>query len=252
MLVKAERLRETLERRNSLLNLQTNIRRVLHGENHPKHHKRTRNKSVHLQHAHKPVNWRTGKTNGKEKNQKNNRNKDDKTSRTLITPQSKIKNLVDRFNPSIIHSHNAPDFLTISAIESVNGEVPVIHDSHEALSLRKTGYYVGDDEKKVLNEYPLQEKIANEKSDGRIYVTEGVREYIQQRYDIDPSKDMVFYSYICKSMVPRRLREKLSEKDRQTHVVYAGTVTRLVEDSHYDLRQIFREITERKIHIHMQ
>jgi len=162
-----------------------------------------------------------------------------------------VKRLVNKFHPFVIHSHNAPDFLTISAIEAVNGEVPVIHDCHEALTLRDTGYYASDDEEKIRNEYPRQEKIANEESDGRIYVTEGVRDYIQQRYEVDRSKDMVFYSYVCQSMVPSRLRGKFSEKDGQTHIVYIGTVTSIVKDSHYDLREIFREIADHGIHVHM-
>ncbi len=49
-----------------------------------------------------------------------------------------IKRLVNRFHPDVIHSHIAPDFLTISAIEAVN-EVSVIHDCNEALTLRETG-----------------------------------------------------------------------------------------------------------------
>jgi len=162
-----------------------------------------------------------------------------------------IKKLVKATKPSVIHSHNAPDSLTIAAVDAVEHEVPVIHDSHEALSLRKTCYYASDDETKVLDEYPSQERIANEKSDGRIYVTEGIRDYIQQRYSVDRSKDIVFYSYVCESMVPSRLRKKLSEKDGQIHIVYIGTVTSLIEDSHYDLREIFREIAARDIHLHM-
>jgi glycosyltransferase involved in cell wall biosynthesis len=162
-----------------------------------------------------------------------------------------IKRLVNKFDPLVIHSHNAPDFLTISAIEAVNREVPVIHDGHEALTLRETGYYASDDEETIRNKYPRQEKIANERSDGRIYVTEGVRDYIQERYDVDRSKDMVFYSYVCQSMVPSRLRRKLSDKDGQTHIVYIGTVTSIVKDSHYDLRETFREIAKQRIHVHM-
>ena len=157
-----------------------------------------------------------------------------------------IKNLVKKFHPFIIHSHNA-----ISAIEAVNGEVPVVHDCHEALTLRETGYYASDDEETILNRYPREEKIANEMSDGRIYVTEGVKDYIQNRYNIDPARDTVFYSYISESMVPARLRRKLSEKDGQTHIVYIGTVTSIIEDSHYDLRRIFREIASQGIHVHM-
>ena len=162
-----------------------------------------------------------------------------------------IRRLVDRFHPVVIHSHNAPDTLTLSAIESVKGEVPIIHDSHEALSLRQTSYYVTDNQEKVLREYPIMERIANEKSDGRIYVTEGVRDYIQQKYNVDKSKDLVFYSYACQDLVPKRLRKKLSEKDGHPHIVYIGTVTSKIEGSHYDFRKIFKGIAERKIHLHM-
>ena len=165
-------------------------------------------------------------------------------------PEGDIRKLVSKFHPSVIHSHNAPDFLTVSAIEAAEGEVPVIHDCHEALTMRETGYYADDDDE-AMQMYPEQEKMANERSDGRIYVTEGVRDYIQQRYDVDRSKDMVFYSYVCESMVPSQLRTKLSKTDGQTHIVYIGTVTSIVKDSHYDLREIFNEIAEQGIHVHM-
>ena len=56
----------------------------------------------------------------------------------LDNPEKDIKRLVNKFHPFVIHSHNAPDVLTISAIEALNGEVPVIHDCHEALTLRES------------------------------------------------------------------------------------------------------------------
>lgn len=162
-----------------------------------------------------------------------------------------IRRLVNQYHPVVIHSHNAPDLLTISAIKAVKGEVPVIHDCHEALTLRETGYYASDNEETIRVKYPKQEKVANEKSDGRIYVTEGVKDYIQRRYDVDPSRDMVFYSYVSESVVPAQLRRKISEKDGETHIVYIGTVTSRIKDSHYDLREIFRIIASYGIHIHM-
>ena len=168
----------------------------------------------------------------------------------IENPKSDIKRLAKKFSPFVIHSHNAPDLLTVSAIEAAEGEVPIIHDCHEALTLRETGYYASDDEETIRDKYPREEKIANERSNGRIYVTEGVRDYIQHRYDVDPSKDVVFYSYMCDSLVPTSLRRKLSDKDRQTHIVYIGTVTSMIEDSHYDLREIFKEIADHKTHLH--
>ena len=133
----------------------------------------------------------------------------------------------------------------------MNGEVPVIHDCHEALTLNETGYYASDSEETIRIKYPSEEKIANEKSDGRIYVTEGVRDYIQRRYDVDPSRDRVFYSYVSESVVPSQLHRKISEKDGETHIVYIGTVTSIIKDSHYDLREIFRQIATYGIHVHM-
>lgn len=146
--------------------------------------------------------------------------------------------MVEKFDPDIIHSHNAPDFLTIAAIEAVGGSVPVVHDCHEILSLFKTGYYAGDDERKISEAYPKQEKIANERSNGRIYVSEGVRDYIQRRYSVDPERDLVFYSHVSESMVPRLFKEKLSRRDKEVHVVYIGCVTsvKALGGSTYDLR----------------
>ena len=165
--------------------------------------------------------------------------------------ESEIKRLVEKHRPQIIHSHNAPDLLTVAAIEAVGGTTPIIHDCHEALTLRKTKYYVAEDDSKILVEYPRQEKMANEGSDGRIYVSEGMKKYIQRRYDVNPERDMVFLSYVSESIVPCRLKEKWSVKDDQTHIVYIGTVTNRIKDSHYDLREIFRGIADLGLHIHI-
>ncbi len=160
-----------------------------------------------------------------------------------------IRSLVKKYKVELIHSHNAPDFLTVSAIRAVE-DVPIIHDCHEALTIRKTRYAVYDDEEEV-SRYRDYEKTANEQSDGRIYVTEGVKDYIQRMYRVDPERDLVFNSYVSESMFPKIFEEKLSERDGQTHIVYIGTVTSRIEGSHYDLREIFREIADHGMHIHI-
>lgn len=162
-----------------------------------------------------------------------------------------IERLVEKHRPQIIHSHNAPDFLTVSAIEAVRDTVPIVHDCHEALSLRRTGYYMKDDDVKILEEYPRQEKTANEGSDGRIYVTEEVGTYIQQRYDVNPEMDLVFLNYVSESVMPQHFKEKLSAKDGRTHIVYIGTVTSRIEGCHYDMREIFEELTRHGVHVHL-
>jgi len=164
-------------------------------------------------------------------------------------PEKSISELTERYKPAIIHSHNAPDFLTVSAINAVDN-IPIIHDTHDALTMRKMGYYAGDDEYRI-QEYAEEEKIANEESDGRLYVTEGVGDHIRKRYTVDPKSDLVFRNYVSENMMSWDLTDKLSDKDRAIHIVYAGTITSQIEGHHYDLRGIFREIAEQGFHIHI-
>jgi len=166
----------------------------------------------------------------------------------LGNPEKSISELVQRYKPDIIHSHNAPDFLTVSAINAVD-DIPVIHDTHDALTMRKMGYYAGDDAARI-QEYTDEEKIANEESDGRLYVTEGVGDYIRKRYSVDDS-ELVFRNYVSEDMIPWDLTDKLSDKDGEIHIVYAGTITSQMEGHHYDLREIFRKIAEQGFHIHI-
>lgn len=165
--------------------------------------------------------------------------------------ESEVERLVEKHKPQIIHSHNAPDLLTVAAIEAVGGTTPIIHDCHESLTLRKTKYYATDDDSKILMEYPSKEKMANEGSDGRIYVSKGVMNHIQRRYDVNPRRDIVFLNYVSESVMPRHFKEKRSTKDNQMHIVYIGTVTNRIKDSHYDLREIFKGIADLGLHIHI-
>lgn len=176
---------------------------------------------------------------------------DQMTKLRIDNLESDIEELVERHRPQLIHSHNAPDFLTVSAVEAVGDRLPIIHDCHEALSLRKTGYYAKDDDVKILEEYPEQEKTAVERSDGRIYVTDHVRSYIQERYDVNPEMDLVFLNYVSESVMPQNFREKLSAKDGEIHIVYIGTVTSRIEGCHYDLREIFKAISSHEVHVHL-
>lgn len=160
-----------------------------------------------------------------------------------------VRSLIEDFDPSIIHSHNAPNTLTISAINA-SDEIPVIHDVHEVLSIHNSGFRANDD-RELLAKYRREEKEANEESDGRIYVSEGVRDRIQNRYEVDEEADIVFRNYVSESVMPKHFREKLSKRDGETHIVYIGCVTSVVEGSHYDLRGIFREIASHQINIHI-
>ena len=162
---------------------------------------------------------------------------------------SGIRDLIDAFDPAIIHSHNAPNTMTLSAI-NVAEDIPVIHDVHEVLSVHNSGFNVEDNDE-TLVKYCEEEKRANEESDGRIYPTKSIKEYIQQNYNVDSEKDLVFNNYVSESMMPQHFKEKLSEREGGVHIVYIGCVTSVVEGSHYDLRGIFKGIASHGMHIHI-
>ncbi len=160
-----------------------------------------------------------------------------------------VRRIINKYKPNIIHSHNAPDTLTLAAID-VAEETPVIHDVHEVLPIHNSGFF-GDDDEVRLAKYREEERRACEESDGRIYATDGIKGYIQQRYDVDAQNDIVFYNYTSKAGIPKHLKKKLSNKDKELHIVYIGCVTSVVKGSHYDLREIFRRVADHRIHVHI-
>lgn len=160
-----------------------------------------------------------------------------------------IRGLTNDFEPMLIHSHNAPNTLTLSAI-TVAEETPIIHDVHEVLSIHNSGFEA-DDDADILSKYCEEERRANEKSDGRIYPTDGIRAYIQHHYDVDAENDLVFPNYVSESVMPQHFREKRSTRDGDVHIVYIGCITSVVDGSHYDLRKIFKAIASHGMHIHI-
>ncbi len=163
--------------------------------------------------------------------------------------EKSVSALVDCFDPHLIHSHNAPDFLTVLALKNFE-DLPIIHDVHDSLTMRSTGYYEGDDAAKIQG-YAGFEEFACKESDGRIYVNEMIRDYLHGRYSLDPDPELVLSNYVSEALIPAKLGEQLSSRDGEIHIAYAGTITSKIDGSHYDLRGIFREIARHGFHIHI-
>jgi glycosyltransferase involved in cell wall biosynthesis len=160
-----------------------------------------------------------------------------------------VSRAINETQPNIIHSHNAPDHLTTAATR-VSKNIPVIHDTHEVLSVHHSGYFSWDN-KRSLSRYAREEKAANERSDARIYATDGIRRYIQHRYQVKKDKDLVFLNYVSRDYLPRTFKKRLSDRDGRVHIAYVGSITSLLKESHYYLLDIFREIAGHKLHIHI-
>lgn len=137
-------------------------------------------------------------------------------------------------NYDLIHSHNEPDDLTVAALA---GDCPVIHDTHDLISLRANGdsglaYFEG---------------IANRGADGRIATTPFQEREINEMYG-PGNPSLVFYNYASQADLPKRFHSKLSARDGETHFVYEGGLS---ETAHRDFRDIFVEMAVRGVHVHI-
>ena len=157
-----------------------------------------------------------------------------------------LKELVIEQGIEIVHSHNAPDFLAASAIDILGGKIPFIHDIHDLISIRNTPYgSCSPKDEKVLD----AEKKAITKSDGLIFVTEGIKEECEDNYTID-KPTIVFLSYVPEKFIPTSFKRRLSDVDGKTHIVYEGTLDE-INPSHYDLQDIFMAIAQQGIQLHI-
>jgi glycosyltransferase involved in cell wall biosynthesis len=163
------------------------------------------------------------------------------------TPKEYLKEILGLFSVDLIHSHNAPDYLTVAAIEAVESmrkKIPVVHDVHDLISARTTSY--GG---KSVSSLLADERIALTKSDGVIFVSSGMEESVKQKYGEIPAKKIVFPSYLPENLVPAKPRQKI-QNNGEIHIVYEGTLDSGT-GSHYDLIAIFRDIAAQSIHIHI-
>ncbi|GAH95625.1 unnamed protein product, partial [marine sediment metagenome] len=159
-----------------------------------------------------------------------------------------IKNTI----PDLIHCHNAPDTLTVSTLEFFKGQIPIIHDVHDLMSLRKTIYDDGIQREETLFEKKLtEERIALEHSDAIITVSEALFDAAYEKYNLGDKRHLIFPNLIVEEMIPIDLKEKLSNRDQQIHIVYEGHLDETGKEGHYDLHNIFREIAAQSIHLHI-
>ncbi len=140
------------------------------------------------------------------------------------------------FRPDLVHSHNLPDRLTAVALELAAGRVPVVHDSHDLQSLRRTPYEDGFPEPAD----PLAlEKAAVEGSSALVTVSDEMQAEIEARHRI-PALACRFANYA----LARDLPPVLPATDRALHdpprLVYQGTLS--TNGGHYDLREIFQAL----------
>jgi glycosyltransferase involved in cell wall biosynthesis len=148
-------------------------------------------------------------------------------------PDRGLRQVLDELRPDVVHSHNLPDGLTVAALELTQGRTPVIHDSHDLQSLRRTPYEDGFPEPAD----PLAlERRAVEGSAGLVTVSDEMLEEIQARYTV-PRHSRVFANYAAQRDLPTVLPPPGRPRSGPVRVVYQGTLS--TNGSHYDLRALF-------------
>lgn len=157
------------------------------------------------------------------------------------TPGAELRQLVKRFRPDVIHSHNLPDELTVAVLGVVGGRVPVVHDVHDLQSLRRTPYEDGFPEP----EDPLGlEKQAIEGSAGVVAVSDELLEAIGARYAL-PARTLIFPNFALGRDLPPSLPERDVSGHGLPRLVYQGTLA--TNGGHYDLRTLFVTLAESRV-----
>ena len=134
----------------------------------------------------------------------------------------------------LVHCHNEPDVLTVAALA---GAAPVIHDTHDLISLRASGD----------PNLSFFEGVANRGAAGRVYTTPYQREEARRLYGAgEPS--VILYNYASSGDLPRKYHTKISAKDGGTHVVYEGGIG---GTAHRDFWDLFKDLAQRSIHVHI-
>ncbi len=136
----------------------------------------------------------------------------------------------------LIHSHNEPDTLTVSAQRA---RIPVIHDTHDLISLRY------NHEPSIV----LYERLANTRSTACIYSTQYQRDEAARLYGPQVPTE-VLYNFASRADVPSKPLKKLSAKDGKVHVVYEGGVSEK-KYHHRDFTDIFLEVATGNVILHI-
>ncbi|APQ77019.1 capsular biosynthesis protein [Clostridium botulinum] len=136
----------------------------------------------------------------------------------------------------IVHSSNEPDYLTNILIKS---NKPIIHDSHDMMSLR------GD----ISNSDIIHEYMANKYSAGNIYVDYPIKNYAVDKFNIRNKPILVLNNFTLEEQRPKKYLNKLSEEDGEIHCVYEGGLSN-DKSNHRFLEEKFLKIANNNIHVH--
>ena len=137
----------------------------------------------------------------------------------------------------LVHCHNPPDIWCAVALA---GPRPVIHDSHDMVSLTGTADSSG----------AYLEEMANRGATGRVYVSSYMFERARRSYHVAAETSIILSNYPGVEMLPRKSLEKLFSLDGRAHLVYEGHLSDQVGKITY-LLPFFQRLTAMGLHVHL-
>jgi glycosyltransferase involved in cell wall biosynthesis len=163
---------------------------------------------------------------------------------------AELQKIVDTHDINVIHSHNAPDTLTNLCIDLFGGKIPIVHDIHDLMSVRKTAYEDGLNRVTNVLNWHKEERRAIERSDAIITVSEVILNLIKRKDYRFPKIALVYENYIPERFIPKTLPQtSLNFADRPIRIVYEGFISS--NGGHYDMRSIFKALAAEGIEVHI-
>ena len=114
------------------------------------------------------------------------------------------------YNFDVVHCHNSPDIYTLWALK---GTAPVIHDTHDLVSLVNSSKIVSDLEREIYASVH-----------GKVFVSQTMLNVVRDLYDISLDNSIVLYNYPTQCDIPEERLPKLSQGTNTVHLVYEGTL----------------------------
>ena len=165
-------------------------------------------------------------------------------------PAMELRRIIATHEVDLIHSHNGPDTLTNICFELVGGEIPIVHDIHDLMSVRQTAYEDGLNRTGSKVNWREEERQAIERSDAVIAVSDAIFNVVRRQGYRLPEITHVYANYIPERFIPRKLPQvERNFVDRPIRIVYEGFISS--NGGHYDLRAIFRALAAEGIEVHV-
>jgi len=165
-------------------------------------------------------------------------------------PAARLREIAAAHEIDLIHSHNAPDALTTLCIDLFGGKIPIVHDIHDLMSIRKTAYEDGLSGAVDAATWLDQERKAIEGSDAVITVSDALLEKARRQGHRLPELSLVHPNYIPSRFIPNLVPStERKPGNRPIRIVYEGFISN--NNGHYDLRAIFKALAAEGMELHI-